>query len=427
MSRFVQLFDRLAATTKVNEKKAILADFDVEDLRLLKVALDRQVNYYVTRRTVKVEGLRSEGWDPYAPLLNIFHQLCEDLSKRNITGHEAIRQSEQFFQACTKDEARILSKVLFREAIGVDAKLVNSVHKNLIPEFNVMLAPNELPKDLAKDVTYPKMVQPKLDGFRCVAFVNEDGSVDMVTRNGKTVKNPIIKSKVENALRGCQGYVFDGEIYRHGWKLKKIMSIATTEEPEGQKAADSQELTLNLWDVMTASEWAQKKTIKPYDERYAELHSLVTPREDVLQVVDSTLCLDAEHAEKLNRHYVSCGYEGVMLKDPDAGYAWKRSTLKQGIIVKVKQFETGDFEVIGYEEGDPTGKHRGTLGRLTVSLRGHPVGVGSGFDDDERDEIWADRENVIGKTVEVRYFEEIETNGKPSLWHPTFLRFREDK
>lgn len=427
---FVKFFDQLSSTTKITEKKAILAGATADEKRLLQIALDRQQNYYVTGVTVKMPAdLAADSTLPAGRLLESFEQLTAALSQRTVTGYAAIEKAERFFLACTPDEARILSKILFREALGVDAKLVNSVHKNLIPEFNVQLAPNELPADLAKDVTYPKMIQPKLDGFRCITFVNEDGSVDMVTRNGKTIKNPILVEKVSRALREFRGFVFDGEIYRHGWKLKKIQSVANTEELEdgSVKAKESMELTLNLWDVMSSTEWAAQKTVKPYASRYADLGFYLQNVNPVVKLVESAQVADAESAKALNRRHLADGFEGSMLKDPWGAYAWKRSTLKQQLIVKVKEFLTGDFEIIGCELGDPTGKYANTLGRFTISLRGYPVGVGSGIDDDERDEYWAKRDEMIGKVIEVRYFEEIETNGKPSLWHPTFLRLREDK
>jgi DNA ligase-1 len=431
---FVEFFNKVSATTKTLEKKALLAEASDDCKVLLEYALNPQVNYYVTRRTVNVEPKHSDFEPPLRKrwIVDWFLDVADQLSTRQVTGHAAISLAENFFKGCTDGEAKILSKILFREAIGVDGKLVNSVHKNLIPEFDVMLAPNELPEDLEKDITYPKICQPKLDGFRCVTFINEDGSATIMTRSGKPVKNPIVVEKISRALRDFRGYVFDGEIYRHGWKLKKIMSIATTEKLDEStekgllKIKESQELTLNLWDVMTAKEWAEQQTVKPYKSRYADLQFFMERCPGVIQIVDSHHIEDGKRAKELNRQFLVDGYEGAMLKDPEAGYAWKRTTLKQNTLVKVKEFETGDFEIIGYEQST-TGKRTGKLGCFIISLRGHPVGVGSGYDADEVDEFWEKRDEMIGKTMEVRYFEEIETDGKPSLWHPTFVRIREDK
>jgi DNA ligase-1 len=53
------------------------------------------------------------------------------------------------------------------------------------------------------------------------------------------------------------------------------------------------------------------------------------------------------------------------------------------------------------------------------------VNVGSGFTDDQREEIWRDQVSVVGQVVEVRA-DAITQNqdGTYSLRFPRFLRFR---
>jgi ATP-dependent DNA ligase len=54
--------------------------------------------------------------------------------------------------------------------------------------------------------------------------------------------------------------------------------------------------------------------------------------------------------------------------------------------------------------------------------------VGSGFSDIDRDELWRDRNMVIGKTCEI-LCDVITQNqdGSYSLRFPRFVRFRDDK
>jgi DNA ligase-1 len=89
-----------------------------------------------------------------------------------------------------------------------------------------------------------------------------------------------------------------------------------------------------------------------------------------------------------------------------------------------------DLVVVGVEEG--TGKNQGRLGALVCSGVDHgktiEVNVGSGFSDVERDGFWADRDLVVGRTVEV-LADAVTQNqdGSYSLRFPRFLRFRDDK
>jgi DNA ligase-1 len=95
--------------------------------------------------------------------------------------------------------------------------------------------------------------------------------------------------------------------------------------------------------------------------------------------------------------------------------------------MKVKKMNTLDLEVIGYEEG--SGRLKGTLGALLVRYKdGNTVKVGSGFTDELRALIWLEPLDMIGKIIEVQYFEETtNADGGISLRFPVFKDFRTDK
>lgn len=88
---------------------------------------------------------------------------------------------------------------------------------------------------------------------------------------------------------------------------------------------------------------------------------------------------------------------------------------------------TMDLKVIGVEEG--TSRLAGTLGALVVQYKNNTVNVGSGYDDKIRQEIWDNRENMIGKIIEVKYKEvsKDKKTGLESLQFPVFVGIRNDK
>jgi hypothetical protein len=70
-------------------------------------------------------------------------------------------------------------------------------------------------EDCEKKFKYPCYAQPKLDGMRCIAVVNDDGSVGLWTREQKPIVSvPVIANAVAN-LGLTPGTVLDGELYRH--------------------------------------------------------------------------------------------------------------------------------------------------------------------------------------------------------------------
>ena len=54
-------------------------------------------------------------------------------------------------------------------------------------------------------------------------------------------------------------------------------------------------------------------------------------------------------------------------------------------------------------EGD--GRLTGTLGALVLRYKDNTVNVGSGFDDATRAKFWKDKNNLIGRVIEVKYKE----------------------
>lgn len=96
----------------------------------------------------------------------------------------------------------------------------------------------------------------------------------------------------------------------------------------------------------------------------------------------------------------------------------------------MKEFFNADVLVKSVYEG--TGKYKGMLGGVVVHFKNEEydfeVGLGSGFEDEERKLYWQYPELIIGKIVDVRYFE-ISSNKNEgfSLRFPTYKGIRHDK
>jgi DNA ligase-1 len=127
--------------------------------------------------------------------------------------------------------------------------------------------------------------------------------------------------------------------------------------------------------------------------------------------------------KEINAQAVAGGYEGIMIKDPDAGYECKRSVAW----LKLKPFIEVSLEVTDVEEG--TGRNVGRLGAIVCQGvddgKTIKVNVGSGFSDSDRDVYWSSRDSLLGQIVEVRADAVTQNqDGTYSLRFPRFLRFR---
>ena len=105
---------------------------------------------------------------------------------------------------------------------------------------------------------------------------------------------------------------------------------------------------------------------------------------------------------EFNRQAIEAGYEGIMVKDPEAPYELRRSFAW----LKIKPFIEVTLKIIGFYEGEPGSKYVGMLGGLEMEGEddGRPirVNVGGGFSDKERKEIWDNQADWLGIMGEVR-------------------------
>ena len=130
---------------------------------------------------------------------------------------------------------------------------------------------------------------------------------------------------------------------------------------------------------------------------------------------DSEIMKWLEYAE-------SQGWEGCML-NKNTPYEFKRTTN----LIKIKKFHTCDLRITGYVEGQ--GKYEGVLGSLVVDYKGNRLEIGSGFSDAERKEFWQNREDMIGRVMQIKY-KDVSKNSKTgleSLQFATYECIRTDK
>jgi DNA ligase-1 len=145
----------------------------------------------------------------------------------------------------------------------------------------------------------------------------------------------------------------------------------------------------------------------------------------VTYVANELVDLDTDEGQarykEINAKAIAGGYEGIMLKDPNAGYECKRSVAW----LKLKPFIEVSLTVVATEEG--TGKNVGKMGALVCEGvddgKAIRVNVGSGFTDEQRDDFWSCR--VDGQVVEVRADAVTQNqDGTYSLRFPRFKSFR---
>lgn len=270
---------------------------------------------------------------------------------------------------------------------------------------------------------YPLLATPKIDGIRCLRL--HDGRV--VSRSFK----PIPSRRVRALLEGSVPWGCDGEILIPGVDFNGIQSVVMSHD------GWHPEVRLAVFDYVSSPDavWF------PYDNRMNALGDL--PDSPVIDKLIPVLINNQDELLQAEETILAAGYEGIMLRKPNGRYKCGRSTLNEGLLLKFKRFVDAEAVVIGFEEKEHNAGEAekdafgltkrshlkanqvamGTLGAMVCRdlNRAWQFNIGTGFTDAQRDDIWARREELLGKIVNYQY-QDIGKKDKPRF--PSFRGFR---
>jgi len=414
--------------SRLDKEAIILAQAEVGNSEFFqgsKLALDPMITFGV-KQVPEREGTDGPGYSWHAFKTNV-----QKLINRESTGHDARDLIADMMDHSTNSQwngwyRRILIKDL---RCGTSEKTINKVVEKKWPDYAIPVFSCQLAHDSANHeskVSGQKIIEVKLDGVRVITIVYPSGRVDQFSRNGKELVNfPHVKEQLAKVAQGfTEPMVLDGEIMSGTFQdlMKQI---------HRKSSAKANDAVLNLFDAVPLAQFELGESATTQEQRSEWLKTWFTANESALPnvtvVAQELVDLDTEAGQQrykeINALAIAGGYEGIMLKDPTAGYKCKRSVAW----LKLKPFIEVSLTVVAVEEG--TGKNVGRLGALVCEGiddgRRILVNVGSGFSDDDRIAYWASREEAVGMVVEVRADAITQNQDSTySLRFPRFLRFR---
>jgi len=357
-----------------------------------------------------------------------FKELTHLLSTRQLTGDDARAAIELALTASTKTQwndwyRRILIKDL---RCGVSEKTINKIVKDAVPVFECMLSHDGANHE--KKIAGKKLIEPKLDGVRVLTIIDSQAkTVTQYTRNGKILENfgHITQAIEQNIDLFDRSVVLDGEMVSSSFQ-------ALMKQVHRKENVHSEDARLMLFDIIPLSEFQAGQSVLGQRRRTNLLRSMKAVFDKVgfidlipQKEVDLDTMVGRLEFEEYNRWAIEQNFEGIMVKDPDAQYQCKRSVSW----LKMKPVVTFDLAVVDLEEG--TGKNSGKLGALVCEgvdqdkkIR---VNVGSGLTDEQREEIWVNKDSIIGQIVEIKadcVTKNQDSEDVYSLRFPRFEKFR---
>ena len=421
INEIVSIIEELRNTSSTNGKIQILK-INADNLglkELLELTYNPHKKYKLTEKSI---------WTgfPEVQTENNLSELIEILANNNITDY--LRGRVANFLTQTDESIRDLYKcVLLKDLkIGVNASTINKVWKGLIPtsETGVDIKPMLASKfDFDKPPKGEFAITEKLDGIRCLAICKED-SIQLFSRQGKLIEGCV---SIETTLMGMRmqvgrDFVLDGELLAMNCGYDTVYKETTKRVKNKNEIKEG--IYYMVFDMLEMEEFNQLKGIHKYHERLQKLLDLDKLMGSMFVRIIRPLYIgnDMDEVLELLKVYKKLGAEGLMINLMDAPYEFKRSKN----ILKVKVMQTADLKIVGFEEGQ--GRNAGKLGAILVDFKGGIVKVGSGFTDFDREFIWKNQHQYLGKICEIQFFEiSKDKDGVESLRFPVWKYLRTDK
>ena len=416
MQQVLNIMNQLASTSSRNEKESILKKNQSNEL--LKDVFYFVFNPYILTglSTKKINKKTKEK----GVVLNTFEDMKNYILKHNTGTDHDITTVQNFIKNQPSELQDFYKKVFTKDLkIGLTSSTLNKVYgSDFIPEFSVMLAKKY--EEHNHKIKGNFIVTEKLDGNRIVV-IKDDGVVKSFTRQGNQYEGlEEIESDITNLP--LDNIVFDGELIADTQGSTHEIYTETTSKARS-KGTNKTGLVFHVFDMLPLSEFQKGISKENCVARKQNLSKVFTEYTlpHCKEVKPLYVGNDLNKVNELMKFANEQKWEGLMC-NLDKPYVCKRSDY----ILKVKVMDSCDLIVIGFEEG--TGKNVGKLGALIVDYKGNKVGVGSGFTDYEREHIWNNQDEYLGRVVEIQYFEESKNqDGGISLRFPVFKGLRIDK
>ena len=247
--------------------------------------------------------------------------------------------------------------------------------------------------------------QPKFDGMRCLAIM-QDGSIKLMSRdNVEIITMDHIKDSLYNIYK--EGLILDGELYVHGENFQTNMEFI-----KKYRKGQSENISFHVYDTISS---------EPFIKRSNLINKLCNNLPSIELV--ETVCIKNEtDLKNIHSRFLEEEYEGTMVRWGNAPY---KISGRSNNLLKYKDFIDITCEIISIGPADK----RPTWARPEVRWT-KPDGTvvefacGTKMTHEQRENLLANKQEYIGQTAEIRYFEE-STNGIPRF--PVMVGIRLDK
>lgn len=250
---------------------------------------------------------------------------------------------------------------------------------------------------------FPCFVQPKLDGVRCICYLNNTkDKVIAQSRTGNffTSITHITNTLFTNLLNYNRNLVLDGELYTNEIPFEELVGLVKQKKIKTDDADVNKYLVIkyHIYDIIIND--------TPFEMRNNMLHKFIEhSKNEHICFVKTDEVSNLVDFKTAFHNYVNDGYEGIMLRSKTGNYV---CNYRSANLLKYKEFMENEYRIVGFDEG--TGRDSGTVIWKCSTLDGDIFNVRPKGSMQIRKEMFNNGNAYIGKWLTVIYQELSERN-----------------
>lgn len=350
------------------------------------------------------------------------------------------------YRDCFK-QALIFARGKYLKKIDEGGVVLSEYGKNKIIMHEMyfpMLAKKYDDYILNHKLTWPIYVQPKLDGIRCIAYINPKNkslkevtykNVIMYTRNKKEYPNNKINDNIRKELlpyllkmyetyKNNESVYLDGELYNHTMKLQNINHYVRTDNLE---SSDDEKSIIQYW-IYDAFYPSQELKFEDRKKILDNLEKKIN-KNRIIKIIETLLIDNQNSLDKQYKKYINDNYEGMMIRLANGLYmtnAKGKTGLRSNNLLKRKEVFTEEYEVVDWTDGK-AGKEIGAIIWICQTNDGKKFNVTPNLSYEERYKIYKecqkDFKNKYANRMLMVEFRGLSEDNKPQ--HAKGILFRD--
>lgn len=213
--------------------------------------------------------------------------------------------------------------------------------------------------------------------------------------------------------------IFDCETYKHGWTLNKISGICRTQKT----AYDGEPLELYVYDIVDVNKTFEER-LQILNRIQQDLNLSFIPERDwdendlKIQIVPHVLISGWDNIKKLHDEWVSEGWEGVVIRDPNVTY---KPGGRGNQMLKIKNYIDAEYKIIGLTEG----LREEDMCFLMETPEGQQFNCKPMGDRAQKKWYREHIDELIGKMATIKYFEMSGKEGSQIPQQPVMISIRD--